>query len=152
MIVSIFQNFNEVSEDLALPAVLDHIQNGRYREQIENLRALLHEGKEKEYNIKKKSLPAFTPSAIFQGGRKKEFLREYTGFIILDFDKIPDDQLPNIKSAAVASPFTYACFISPGNNGLKILIQTDAKLENHAAVFNELKMHYEDLLNFPIDP
>ncbi len=152
MIVSIFQNFNEVSEDLALPAVLEQIQNGRYRVQIENLRVLLHAGKEKEYNIKKKSLPAFTPSATFQGGRKMEFLQEYTGFIILDFDKIPDDQLSIIKSAAVASPFTYACFISPGNNGLKILIRTDAKLENHTAAFNELKLYYEDLLNFPIDP
>lgn len=152
MIVSIFQNFNEVSEDLALPAVLDQIQNGRYRVQIENLRALLQEGKEKEYNIKKKSLPAFTPSATFQGGRKKEFLRDYTGFIILDFDKIPDDQLPIIKSAAVASPFTYACFISPGNNGLKILIRTDVKLEYHTAAFNELKNYFESKLNFPIDP
>jgi len=60
MIVSIFQNFNEVSEDLALPAVLDQIQNGRYREQIENLRALLLQGKKEEYKSKKKSLPAFT--------------------------------------------------------------------------------------------
>ena len=54
MIVSIFQNFNEVSEDLALPVVLDQIQNGRYQEQIEHLRALLQEGKEKEYTSRKK--------------------------------------------------------------------------------------------------
>lgn len=151
MNVSIFQNFNEVSEDLALPAVLDQIQNGRYRVQIENLRALLQEGKEKEYTNRKKSLPAFTPSATFQGGRKMEFLQEYTGFIILDLDKVPDDQLPQIKSAAVACPFTYACFISPGNNGLKILIRTDSKPVNHEAVFSELKNYFENLLNYPID-
>ncbi|MEI8047353.1 MAG: VapE domain-containing protein [Bacteroidota bacterium] len=152
MIVSIFQNFNEVSEDLALPAVLDHIQNGRYREQIENLRALLLQGKKDEYKSRKKSLPAFTTSATFMGGRKMEFLQEYTGIVILDFDEIPDNQLLILKSTASAIPFTLACFISPSNNGLKILIQTDAKLENHEAVFNELKMVYEDLLNFPIDP
>ena len=152
MIVSIFQNFNEVSEDLALPAVLDLIQNGRYREQIENLRTLLQEGKEKEYSSRKKSLPAYTPSATYKGGRKMEFMQEYTGFIILDLDKIPDSQLLTIKTAATAIPYTYACFISPGNNGLKILIRTDAKLINHAAVFNELKIRYESMLNFPIDP
>ncbi len=151
MNVSIFQNFNEVSEDLALPAVLDQIQNGRYREQIENLRALLQEGKEKEYTNRKKSLPAFTTSATFKGGRKMEFLQEYTGFIILDLDKIPDSQLLTIKIAATAIPFTYACFISPGNNGLKILIRTDAKLENHSSAFNKLKNYFESLLNFPID-
>lgn len=152
MNVSIFQNFNEVSEDLVLPAVLEQIQNGRYREQIENLRTLLQEGKEKEYTNRKKSLSAFTPSATFKGGRKIEFLQEYTGFIILDLDKIPDSQLLTIKTSTTAIPFTYACFISPGNNGLKILIRTDAKRENHATVFNELKNYFESKLNFPIDP
>ena len=152
MNVSIFQNFNEVSEDLALPAVLDQIQNGRYREQIENLRALLLQGKKDEYKSKKKSLTAFTTSATFIGGRKMEFLQEYTGLIILDLDEIPDNHLLNLKSTASSIPFSYACFISPGKNGLKIIIRTDAKLEYHAAAFNELKLYYEDLLNFPIDP
>lgn len=152
MIVSIFQNFNEVSEDLVLPAILDQIKNGRYRDQIEHLRTLLSDGRKKDYDIQKKSLPAFTPSASFQGGRKKEFVKEYTGFIILDLDKIPDDQLQVLKSAAAAISFTYACFISPGNNGLKILIRTDALQVNHALVFEELKNHYEKILSFPVDP
>ena len=147
MIISIFQNFNEVSEDLALPAILEQIKNGRYQERIEHLRTLISSGRKTDYDKQKKSLPAFTPSALFQGGRKKEFVKDYTGFIILDLDKIPDDQLQPLKSAAADIPF-----ISPGNNGLKILIRSDALQINHAAVFEELKTHYEKMLSFPVDP
>ena len=81
MNVSVFHNFNEVSENLALPAVLEHIRDGRFRSRIETLRALLQDDNKKEYDKQKKSLPAFTPSATFEGGRKPEFLVRYSGII-----------------------------------------------------------------------
>ncbi|NVN97671.1 virulence-associated E family protein, partial [Candidatus Nomurabacteria bacterium] len=115
MNVSIFQNFNEVSENLTLPAVLALIQNGRYKKQVGKLRELLNSGDKQEYDRQKKSLPAFTPSATFTGGRKIEYLDKYNGFIILDLDKLPEDDLGSIKSIACSVPFTFACFISPSN-------------------------------------
>jgi len=35
MNVPVFKNFNEVSENLSLPVILEQIRNGRYRKQTE---------------------------------------------------------------------------------------------------------------------
>ena len=152
MDASIFRNFNEVVEDLSVQAILDQIKSGLYKQQIENLRQLLRTGKEQQYSQQKKSLPAFTPSATFKGGRKLEYLNAYSGLIILDLDKIPDESLDEIKTKAISCPFTFACFISPGGNGLKILVKADSSLQIHNQAFNNIKIYYESELSCIVDP
>ena len=71
--VTIFKNFNEVVEHKSLLTILDEIKTGKYRPGIIYLRKSLAENKTEAYNKAKKSLPAFTPSAKFVGGRKLEF-------------------------------------------------------------------------------
>jgi hypothetical protein len=151
MDVSVFHNFNEVSENLALPAVLEQIRDGRFKSRIETLRTLIQDDNKKEYDKQKKSLPAFTPSATFEGGRKSEFLVRYSGIIILDLDNLPSDEVQAIKLNASQNPFTFACFISPSGNGLKILIRTDSKQAHHKQAFEQVKEYYEPLLKHPID-
>ena len=82
--VTLFKNFNEVVEHKTIPTILEEIKNGKYKPGIIYLRKSLLEMKEEAYNKAKKSLPAFTPSGKFVGGRKLEFLTEYSKFIILD--------------------------------------------------------------------
>ncbi|MBL7837689.1 MAG: hypothetical protein JNM67_09240, partial [Bacteroidetes bacterium] len=43
----------------------------------------------------------FTPSGMFEGGRKAEHFKIYSGFIILDIDKLPLDQLLAIKEKVI---------------------------------------------------
>ena len=152
MNVSVFKNFHEVSENLALSVILEQIKDGRFKSQILNLRTLLQEGKKAEYDTKKKSLLSFTPSGTFNGHRKLENLIQYSNCIILDVDKLNPEDLAKAKSAAINIPETYACFISPSNNGLKILVKIDSKAEHHKQAFNQVKEHYEQLLKIPIDP
>ena len=85
--VTIFKNFNEVVEHKTIPTILEEIKTGKYRPGIIYLRKSLAENKTEAYNKAKKSLPAFTPSGKFVGGRKLEFLTEYSKFIILDIDR-----------------------------------------------------------------
>ncbi|ENA1795389.1 hypothetical protein ABF176_002230 [Flavobacterium psychrophilum] len=68
--VTIFKNFNEVVEHKSLLTILDEIKTGKYKPGIVYLRKSLAENKIEAYNKAKKSLPAFTPSAKFVGGRK----------------------------------------------------------------------------------
>ncbi len=149
--VTIFKNFNEVVEHKSIPVILDEIRTGKYKPGIIYLRKSLAEKKEEAYNKAKKSLPAFTPSGKFVGGRKSEFLTEYSKFIILDIDKLSTADLQKSKSIAAQSEFTYACFISPSGNGLKILVKIDTPKTEHKETFLKVQAHYENILKLEID-
>ena len=149
--VTIFKNFNEVVEHKTIATILEEIKTGKYKSGIIYLRKSLAEKKEEAYNKAKKSLPAFTPSGKFVGGRKLEFLTEYSKFIILDIDKLSTADLQKSKSIAAQSEFTYACFISPSGNGLKILVKIDTPKTEHKETFLKVQAHYESILKLEID-
>jgi molybdopterin-guanine dinucleotide biosynthesis protein len=149
--VTIFKNFNEVVEHKTIATILEEIKTGKYKPGIIYLRKSLAEKKEEAYNKAKKSLPAFTPSGKFVGGRKLEFLTEYSKFIILDIDKLSTNDLQKSKSIAAQSEFTYACFISPSGNGLKILVKIETPKTEHKETFLKVQAYYENLLGLEID-
>lgn len=119
MVVSIFKNFNEVVQNQKITEVLDDIKNGMYKNVITYLRKSLADNKMEAYERAKKSLPAFTPSASFKGGRKPEFISAYTQVVVLDIDKLSAEQLTNAKALANQNEYTLASFTSPSGNGLK---------------------------------
>ncbi len=149
--VTIFKNFNEVVEHKTIATILEEIKTGKYKPGIIYLRKSLSEKKEEAYNKAKKSLPAFTPSGKFVGGRKLEFLAEYSSCIILDIDKLSAADLQNAKHLANQSEFTYASFISPSGNGLKILVKINSDKANHKEAFLLVQAHYESILKLEID-
>jgi hypothetical protein len=149
--ITIFKNFNEVVEHKTIPEILHEIKTGKFRPGITYLRKSLAENKMEAYEKAKKSLPAFTPSGKFVGGRKMEFLEAYSNFIILDIDKLSQTDLQNAKHTANQCEYTYASFISPSGNGLKILVKVDIKKEDHKETFLAIQKHYENLLNQEID-
>jgi hypothetical protein len=149
--ITIFKNFNEVVEHKTIPTILEEIKTGKYKPGIIYLRKSLAEKKEEAYNKAKKSLPAFTPSGKFVGGRKLEFLAEYSNCIILDIDKLSKEQLQNAKMIATQSEFTYACFISPSGNGLKILVKIETPKTEHKETFLKVQAHFENILKLEID-
>lgn len=105
--ITIFKNFNEVIEHKTIPEILHEIKTGKYRPGITYLRKSLAENKLEAYEKAKKSLPAFTPSGKFVGGRKMEFLEAYSNFIILDIDKLSTANLAKAKEVASKSEFTW---------------------------------------------
>jgi hypothetical protein len=149
--VTIFKNFNEVVEHKTISTILEEIKTGKYRPGIIYLRKSLAENKTEAYNKAKKSLPAFTPSGKFVGGRKLEFLANYSSCIILDIDKLTAADLQNAKHLANQSEFTFASFISPSGNGLKILVKINSDKADHKEAFLLVQAHYESILKLEID-
>jgi hypothetical protein len=80
-----------------------------------------------------------------------EFLADYSNCIILDIDKLTASELQNAKNLAAQSEFTYACFISPSGNGLKILVKIDTPKTEHKETFLKVQAHYESILKLEID-
>lgn len=151
MVISIFKNFNEVVENAKIVEVLNDIKTGKYINVITYLRKSLAESKMEAYERAKKSLPAFTPSASFKGGRKLEYLTAYTQIVVLDIDKLTKEQLNTAKQLSKETPYTFASFISPSGNGLKIFVRVNSSQENHKEAFLALQKFYEEFLGLPID-
>lgn len=151
MKVSIFNRCKYYDSDNTTAAIVEEIKNGKVAEQVIALRNLLADGKTEEYGNKKKELPGFTVSGTFLNGRKTENLNEYNANIVIDVDKLSAELLIQAEARAKQSPYTYACFISPSNEGIKIICKTSATPETHKQVYNALKNYFEEWLNLFID-
>ena len=152
MRVSLFRNFNQVEENLEIGVILEQIRSGKYKARVQALREILRQGKSEEYDSAKRSLPAFTPSGLFDGGRKLEFLKEYSGLIILDLDDLQQEHLIAARQKIQECTYTFACFISPSGQGLKVLVKVFSRPVLHKRTFNQVKSFYEDLLKLEVDP
>lgn len=149
---TIFKNFNQPIENKSLLLITKDIAEGKYKDLIDPIRMAIGMGKPDRVDKFKRELPAFTPSGIFEGGRKMEYLKMYSGFVHLDFDKLTPDELVKAKSQVCDMPTTFACFISPSGNGLKVFIEIDTSVEHHSIAYKQVQEHYEQVLGIEADP
>ncbi len=152
MKVTIFQNFNHAISHQHISEVLEQIKTGKYKSQVAELQKLVNSANIDEYNKQKKSLLAFTPSGYFVGGRKMQFLKEYSGLIILDFDKLTENHLSMLCERIPSIPYTLAFFKSPSGSGCKVLVKVSSSQENHLLAFNQVRLYYENTLALHVDP
>lgn len=148
---TIFKNFNEVSEQKDFLKILEDIKSGTYKNAIIYLRKSLADDKKEAAERAKKSLPAFTPSATFKGGRKMEFLTNYNALMVLDIDKLEKEKLQQCKTKISMDNLVFASFVSPSGNGLKIFVKVSSDKEQHKETFLELQLYFEELLQVEID-
>lgn len=148
---TIFKNFNEVTEQKDILKILSDIKTGVYQNAITYLRKSLADDKKEAAERAKKSLPAFTPSATFNGGRKMEFLTNYNALMVLDIDKLEKEKLQQCKTKIRMDDFVFASFVSPSGNGLKIFVKVSTDKEQHKETFLKLQRYFEELLEVEID-
>ncbi len=150
--VSIFKNFNQHVEIKPLMSVLNEIKDGRFAEQVNEIRTLVDNQNNDIAKKKKQRLPAFTVACTFSDGITSDKVLNYNSLIILDIDHISIHFIDELKKTLSADPHTLACFVSPSNNGLKVIVQADNRFEQHTAVFNEVKSYYESTTGIEVDP
>ena len=151
-LVTLFYGFNQPNGDHKLLSILSDIKEGKYRADTKCIRSLLQQGELDKADQLKRQLPAFTPSATFKGGRKPEFLENYSGIIHLDFDKLTPDQLSFAFQAICISSYTYACFHSPGGKGLKVFVAVSSNKQYHTSAYKLIQIYYETLVGIACDP
>src|SRR5690554_3796309 len=148
---TIFKHFTQKVEDKSIVLITKDIQKGVYEDQVHEIRKLLYSGDRENADLQKKKLPAFTPSGTFEGGRAADKLLRYSQFIILDLDKLSDQQLSEAFDKASSEPYTFCCFRSPSGQGLKILIEVDSQQEHHSEAFEQVATYYEEALQLKLD-
>ena len=149
---TIFRNFTVPVEKKSLLLIGNDIANGKYKTEVEEIRALLEQGKAEEAATKKKQLLAFTPSAVFTEKRQMPYLEMYSGFVHLDFDKLTPEQLDTAFKVIAEIPYTFLCFISPSGNGLKVFIEVNTGFEHHDAAYLQVQQYYEEATGLNADP
>lgn len=150
--VTVFIKFVVVKEHTTIEDVINRIKLCAYGQLIREIRRKIRNGDKPGADNVKRSLLAFTPSGSFQKGRRLENLMEYSQMIVLDIDKLSDDELIEVKKKIEACAYTYACFVSPSGHGLKVLVCVSSDQYEHLHAFQCLHKYYQELTGVVIDP
>lgn len=122
--------------DAPIEIVLGRIKKGFWEDKINALRS--HIKGTPQHTAFKETLPYFTPSGTFSL-HKTENLIKHSGLICLDFDNVCEIEKASIL--AQETPYTFASFISPSGNGLKILCKISP--DKHEQAFYGLCGYYK---------
>jgi hypothetical protein len=129
--------------------VLQKIENGHWKDQINDIRYHVKNGRSIEASQIKGNLPAVTISATFKERRKIGFVDKYSGLLHLDYDKL--EHIEEVKANLISIPYTYSAFISPSGNGVKVLVKCDSDISTHTTAFNNLRGYYDKIVGVESD-
>ena len=143
--------FNSIADkspsEISILELLEAIKTGKYKEKIEKLRKEANLVKKEQL---KKGLLSATISGIFKEGHKAENLIVHSGLIQIDIDKVND--LQKAIESLNNDKFTFACFISPSGNGIKVIVKIQPGISLHLQQFKELEQYYLRTYKQIIDP
>jgi hypothetical protein len=139
---SVFHDLCRNQGTFPIEKIILSVKEPKLKVQIEKIQQFFLQGKKEQANDHKKHLPAFTPSGVFSNGRRRELIQIYNPIICLDFDNV-NDSLADLRKKVDAIPTTYASFISPKGNGLKVFVLTNNSINDHSQAFNQVADFYE---------
>lgn len=111
----------------SIMSVLSEIASDTHKQKVTKIRSLPYEQMSKV----KDTLPVFTPTGIFTH-RSIAGLSEYNGVICLDIDHIDDPS--DLKNKCKKLSWVWTAFITPSGKGLKVLVKTNATVNNYRQV------------------
>lgn len=150
--VSVYQDFKNNLGNKNLLEILQDIKAEKYQSDINSIRYAIHKGDTKTADLIKSRLLGFTTSGTFGASRTKANINSYSQMIGLDFDHIPLDELDKLKAVINESEYTFAAFISPSGEGIKVFIKVNSNATQHTTAYNQVATYYKDLSGFDFDP
>ncbi len=151
--------WSTLTKEMTICEVLFEIKSDKYKVQVLNLRKLLETNKKEEYSSHKKTLPAVTFCGTFNGERKKSKIQSYNSLIILDIDKLEEQEFKRIKECLINEPLIFSFWESPSKEGLKGLVSlrynfviTNENIDiSHKGAFKKLDLFFKEKYNIELD-
>lgn len=141
--------FSQISKQLSIGETLNLIKSDYLKDKVNTLRELyLNEDKE-SYSAEKLQLPAITFCASFNIERKKDKLINYNSLIVIDIDKLSNDQIADYEDKLSKDKFVLSYWRSPSNFGIKGLVNLAYNFEikdidyAHKSAFYKLYNYFE---------
>lgn len=144
--------------EITIQSALDAIKNGKYKHDIEAIRRHKKNGDNETAQNIKMMLPSVTFAGIFDHGRKESNCVKYNYIMVLDFDHIPDNEMPQYKGFLQQDQFVIAFWQSPSGNGWKgIVALSNNQIDFfnrkifHKNAFIQLEEHFKQTYNIQLD-
>jgi len=147
------------SKEMTIGEVLREIKSEDHKVQVQYLRSLISKGNKEEYNSHKRTLSAVTFCGTFDGERKKSKIKSYNSIIVLDVDKLNENELLRVKNSFLSEPVVFSFWESPSKEGLKGLVYlryhfeiTSENLDRaHKGAFKKLANYFNEKYNILLD-
>lgn len=121
--ISFFDSVNSKHSYLvSIALILNIFKSNKYFHQIQQARNCLLNNNLDGYKKIKSNLPVVTFSGVFKNGHGKNNLITYNNIIVLDIDKLSDEQLETTMLKITNDEYVFASWISPSNQGIKCLV------------------------------
>jgi hypothetical protein len=142
MRVSLFKGTFDTTELKAVNvfSVFKDIETEKYKHLIAKVRLIVDDTERNE--LKRNILPIVTFGGTFTN-RANSALKKASGLAILDFDHVPE--LKKLIAEINNDEFTFASFVSPSGDGLKVLVKIPpvSSDEVYKEYYHELQKHYD---------
>lgn len=164
LICSIYENAWDDTSTQYVPvsSVLKAIKNGRWKQQIEEIRGIKDKNLRNKYKMK-------IPGVCFQGTFEKkkvwinkkarfewksrfdDHIIQYSGIVVADIDTKDTRVISSLRENLQEDPYVFAYFLSP-SGGLKILYVVDTNVEHHKKyAYEQIKGWVEDNYSVEVD-
>lgn len=124
------------SAELTIGEVLTSIKCGKYEDVISMIRTDIVNGKVDNAKELKGTLPAVTFSGLYPVYRRDGYCTHYNDLIVIDVDKLFEEQMALVKEQLIADQYVIALWTSPSGNGYKGLVSL-----NYEESFDKVSIH-----------
>ena len=135
------------SIELSLMGVINSIKDGDHEELVKELRGI--EDKKTRQEYKANFFPAFTWCGTFSGGHSKSNLCAYNQIVGLDYDNVKD--IKTLKESLSSIDTSHIVFVSPGGEGLKLLVKVNSDASCHEKAFEIINNYYKEITGMESD-
>lgn len=127
-------------EDISM--VFDIIGQEKLKPQIDLMRTF-HDTDKLKYDEQKHKLPICLFTGRFSNFSNSGLL-ESSNLVVIDFDKIPLQDMSTQRDIITKDPYTFAAFVSPSGKGYKVIVKVENNPDNttHSEYLNALKVYY----------
>lgn len=142
--VSLFKRITDVKNPIHynLDEVLEMIRTGTefdLQKKVQNVRNAKDKDEKDSMKIR---IPAVTWNGIFES-KNKNCLLVYSSYTALDFDHIPEDEMPGFIDNLKKSSHVYAGFRTSSGEGYKaIILHDNLEPSYHDNLYEQLLTHY----------
>lgn len=148
-----------LEKEISIGEVIKDIKNGKYSNEVNQLRLFLKNGFKDKYDSNKKRLAGVTFCANFDKVRKKESIKTYHKLIVIDIDKLESDELSRVKEILNNDKYVFTFWLSPSEKGFKGLIILEFEMEiekygvdiSHKLAFEQLTKYFVNQYSIELD-
>lgn len=150
-VVSFFSGFSDRQPiNIKVSELVYEIRSGQWSAEISKLREM-KQTDQAAYSKEKLSLPFFTMAGRFSERNKGSFI-EPSGFIILDIDSLPLNQLSEIRVKIESDQYCAICFLSPSGVGLKVALKVSMNNDAECkAAFAAISEYFKSKYQIELD-